>query len=137
VRVFLDTNVLASSIATRGLCSEVLENIIQEHVLLTCQPVLDELERVLADKFHLPEEVIAGFLSLLKTEGQVVPAQKTFPLPIKDESDISILACAVAGDAEVFVTDDKELLDLKKVRALPLVSPRQFWLQLAGLENRE
>jgi putative PIN family toxin of toxin-antitoxin system len=137
VRVLLDTNVLASSIATRGLCSELLENIIQEHVLLTCQPVLDELERVLADKCHLPEEVIAGFLSLLKTEGQVVPAQKIFAVPIKDESDISILACAIAGDAEVFVTGDKELLDLKKVRALPIVSPRQFWLQLAGLENRE
>ena len=137
MRVFLDTNVLASGIATRGLCSELLESIIQEHVLLTCQPVLDELERVLADKFQLPGAVTAGFLTLLKTEGRVVPTQKAFPVPIRDESDISILACAIAGDAEAFVTGDKELLDLKEIRALPIVSPRQLWLQLAGLENRE
>ena len=55
MRVFLDTNVLASSIATRGLCGELLEIIIQDHELLTCQPVLKELQRVLAGKLRLPE----------------------------------------------------------------------------------
>jgi len=40
LKVFLDTNVLASSIATRGLCSELLESVIHDHELLTCQPVL-------------------------------------------------------------------------------------------------
>lgn len=28
-----------------------------------------------------------------------------------------------------------ELLDLQKIANLPIVSPRQFWLQLAGLEK--
>ena len=137
MRVFLDTNVLASSIATRGLCSELLESIIHEHELLTCQPVLDELERVLADKFRLPQPVVAGFLGLLKTEGRMVASQKALSIPIKDAADISILACAIAGDAEVFVTGDKELLELKQIKTLPIVSPRQFWLELAGLEDRE
>ena len=34
---------LASSVATRGLCSELLESVISEHELLTCEPVLREL----------------------------------------------------------------------------------------------
>jgi putative PIN family toxin of toxin-antitoxin system len=131
VRIFLDTSVLASSIATRGLCSELLESIIHEHVLLTCQPVLNELERVLADKFRLPEPVIAGFLSLLETEGRMVASQETLT------ADIPILACAIAGNADVFVTGDKELLDLKQIKTLPIVSPRPLWLELAGLEDRE
>ncbi len=135
MRVFLDTNVLASSIATRGLCSELLESIIHDHELLTCLPVLQELERVLLDKFHLPGPVVEGFLGLLKTEGRVVASQKTPSIPIRDAGDIPILACALAGEADVFVTGDKELLDLRKIDDLPIVSPRDLWLQLAGLEE--
>jgi predicted nucleic acid-binding protein len=97
--------------------------------------VLDELERVLADKFRLPQPVVAGFLGLLKTEGRMVASQKALSIPIKDAADISILACAIAGGAEVFVTGDKELLELKQIKTLPIISPRQLWLQLAGLED--
>ena len=135
MRIFLDTNVLASSIATRGLCSELLESIVHDHELLTCQPVLDELECVLVEKFRLPAPVVEGFLGLLKTEGQVIASQKAPSISIKDASDIPILAHAIAGKADVFVTGDKELLDLRRVDNLPIVSPREFWLQLAGLEE--
>jgi len=134
LKVFLDTNVLESSIATRGLCSELLESVIHDHELLTCQPVLRELERVLARKFRLPEAVVAGFLALLKAEGTVVKSRKNPPIPIKDADDIPILACAIAGKADVFVTGDKELLDLRKIEDLTVVSPRELWNQLAGLE---
>jgi len=34
----------------------------------------------------------------------------------------------------VFVTGDKELLDLRKIEDLIVVSPRELWNQLAGLE---
>ncbi len=134
MKVFLDTNVLASSIATRGLCSELLESVIHDHELLTCQPVLRELERVLARKFRLPEAVVAGFLALLKAEGTVVESRKNPPVPIKDADDVPILACAIAGKADVFVTGDKELLDLRKIEDLTVVSPRELWNQLAGVE---
>ena len=134
MKVFLDTNVLASSIATRGLCSELLESVIHDHELLTCQPVLRELERVLAQKLRLPEAVVAGFLALLKAEGTVVESRKNASIPIKDADDIPILGCAIAGKADVFVTGDKELLDLRKIEALTVVSPRELWNQLAGLE---
>ena len=134
MRVFLDTNVLASGIATRGLCSELLESVIHDHELLTCRPVLRELERVLARKFRLPEAVVAGFLALLKAEGTLVESRKNPRIPIKDADDIPVLACAIAGKADVFVTGDKELLDLRKIEDLTIVSPRELWNQLAGLE---
>jgi len=35
VRVFLDTNVLASAFGTRGLCADVLHIILREHELIT------------------------------------------------------------------------------------------------------
>ena len=135
MKVFLDTNVLTSSIATRGLCSELLESIIHDHELLTCQPVLSELERVLADKLNLPDRVIAGFLDLLKAEGRVVESRGNPAIPIKDAADIPILACAIAGEADVFVTGDRELLVLRRIGNLPIVSPRELWRQLMDVEE--
>ncbi len=136
MKVFLDTNVLASAIATRGLCSELLESVIHDHELLTCQPVLRELEGVLIEKLRLPEAVVAGFLALLKAEGTIVESRKNPSIRIKDSDDIPILACAIAGKADVFVTGDKELLELRKIEDLAVVSPRELWNRLAGLEPR-
>jgi hypothetical protein len=36
----------------------------------------------------------------------------------------------------VFVTGDKELLDLRKVEGLVVVSPRELWHQLLGPESK-
>jgi putative PIN family toxin of toxin-antitoxin system len=133
VKVFPDTNVLAAAVAARGLCSELLEIIIHDHELLTCQAVLDELERVLAEKLRLPPPVVAGILGLVRAEGTIIkPPREIPPLKIQDASDIPILACAIAGKADVFVTGDKELLDLRKVEGLVVVSPRELWHQLLG-----
>ena len=96
--------------------------------------MLRELERVLTEKLRLPEPVVAGFLGLLKAEATVVESHKNPSIPIKDADDIRILACTIAGKANVFVTGDKELLDLRKFENLAVVSPRELWNQLAGLE---
>jgi putative PIN family toxin of toxin-antitoxin system len=132
VKVFLDTNVLASSIATRGLCSELLESILHERELLTSREVLRELERVLDRKLRLPGLLIAGFLEWLDTETRLIEAQAPPSVPIKDAADIPILASAIAGAADVFVTGDRELLALGKVEGVAIVSPRELWLRLAG-----
>lgn len=135
MRVFLDTNVLASSIAARGLCAELFESVINEHELLTCEPVLRELERVLSGKFHLPDSIIKAFIGLVKAEGSVIKAQERPTIKFKDADDISILACVVASEADVFVTGDKALLELGAIENIPILSPRELWLKLAELED--
>ena len=136
MRVFLDTNVLASSIATRGLCAELLESVIHDHEVLTSEDVLRELERVLADKLRLPAAVIAGFLDLIRTEARLVASAPLRRFTIKDATDVPILASAMDGQADVFVTGDKELLDLRNIEGLAVLSPRDLWIRLAGLEGR-
>jgi len=136
VRIFLDTNVLASGLATRGLCAELLEGIIGNHELLTCEAVLQELQRVLADKFGLPKSLIREYLSLLQTEGQVVVVDDIPALEINDPDDIPILACALAAKTDAFITGDKVLLDLVEVQGMPILSPRQLWQKLTGLAEQ-
>jgi uncharacterized protein len=137
VKVFLDTNVLVASLVARGLCSELLELVVHDHELLTCRPVLSELERVLAAKLGIPAVIITGFIGLLKSEGRIVEPGENLAVSIKDAADLPILACAVSAKAHVFVTGDKELLDLRRIGDLPIVSPRELWLQLAGIEPPE
>ena len=50
-----------------------------ERELLTCEPVLQELRKVLAEKFRLPEPVIKAFLAFLRTEGELVSAHEPSP----------------------------------------------------------
>jgi putative PIN family toxin of toxin-antitoxin system len=133
VRIFLDTNVLASSIATRGLCSEVLESVLHDRELLIGDPVLTELERVMLSKFRLPKTIAAEFVALLRQEGQLVQAETPPSVRIKDPDDIPVVACAIAGGADLFVTGDRTLLDLQEIDGIPVVSPRQLWVRLAGI----
>lgn len=136
MKVFLDTNVLVAAIATRGLCSEIFEAVVQYHELIACRQVLEELERALRGKLKLPERQAAGFLALITAEAQLAESKQPLSLAIDDRDDIPILACAVGGSADVFVTGDAELLALERINHIPILSPRQFWTRLAGLENR-
>ena len=131
MRVFLDTNVLVSALATRVLCAELFEVVLQSHDLLTSESVLVELERVLPRIIGPSDELIRAFTSLLQDYACLITAEVQ-PLSLPDPDDEPIVASALAGQASVFVTGDKALLKLKRVEKLPIVSPREFWEMLAG-----
>jgi len=48
-------------------------------------------------------------------------------LPIRDKDDRWVFASAVEGRAEVFVTGDRDLLDVAGAAPLKIVDPRGFW----------
>jgi predicted nucleic acid-binding protein len=58
VRIFLDTNVLASAVATRGICADVFQVALAEHQLVVGEKVLTELHRVLQKKFRATLELL-------------------------------------------------------------------------------
>ena len=66
MRVFLDTNVLASATATRGLCADVFRSTTEFHELVISEHLLTELERTLRTKFKAPPDLIADALWLLR-----------------------------------------------------------------------
>ena len=130
MRVFLDTNILASALTTRGLCAELFEVVLQSHDLLISEAVFRELQRILPEKLGQTEAITNGFIALLRAEGQVITAEH--PLPkLPDPDDEAILAAALAGKANAFVTGDKALLNLESVEGLPIITPRGLWESLA------
>jgi len=127
VRVFLDTNVLAAAVATRGLCADVMREVLTSHELLTSPQVLNELKRVLRGKFGVPQDLIDDFISLMGKEAVLAEPGGPLPVQIQDQDDIPILSSALAAGSHVFVTGDKELLNIGHIENLKILSPRQFW----------
>ena len=125
--VFLDTNVLVSALATRGLCSDVLRETLSFHQLVISPPLLTELERIFQEKIKLPNNLITESLEFLKqTSITSEPIDRAIP-ELKDKDDVPIINSALNGGAELFVTGDKEVLKLKKVDEMMIVDPRSFW----------
>ncbi len=127
MKVFLDTNVLASAFATRGLCSDVLREVFASHDLYTSIEVLKELRGVLKNKFGFPENLIKKIFLLLQREANMAYSQEQVEIHIKDKADIPIVNAAMAAGIHVFVTGDKELQGLARIGNLKIISPRKFW----------
>jgi putative PIN family toxin of toxin-antitoxin system len=130
VRVFLDTNVLVSAFATRGLCADVMRLVLAEHVLVTSEVVLRELRKTLRVKLRLPTETVVAIEEFLR-ENEVVPKPSApSDVKVRDADDRWVLASAVAARADLLVTGDRDLLTLGGRSPLRIVDPRAFWTLL-------
>jgi putative PIN family toxin of toxin-antitoxin system len=130
MRVMLDTNVLASAVATRGLCADVLRAVLAEHELTICPQIISELQRVLKDKFALPRPLVNDFIRLVREEAILCEPGTLPAIELKDKDDLGILSAAVGGEVNVIVTGDKEIQMVGMVAGLKIMSPRQFWQEL-------
>ena len=128
MRVFLDTNVLVSAYATRGLCSDVLRLILSEHDLLTAEVVLEELERILSTKIKLSPTVIEETITFLRQYHVEPKPRELLPIQVADPDDAWVLASAVKAEADVLITGDPDLLSIAtEVEEVRIVNPRGFW----------
>jgi len=132
VRVFLDTNVLVCAFATRGLCADVFRHILAEHDLIIGEVIIVELRRVLRDRIKIPAPIITSIEQLLRDQIVVPKPLEPHPLPIRDADDKWVLASAVAGEADVLVTGDSDLLEIASQAPIKIVDPRGFWTKVRG-----
>jgi uncharacterized protein len=132
LRVFLDTNVLIAAFAARGLCADVFRLAATDHTRLIGAPVRVEVRRILETKLRMPAPARNEVLQVLRRFEQIPAAKAPVALGIDDPDDDWVVACAIAGSADVFVTGDKALLGLRQAGQLPIFSPRQFWTRLTA-----
>ena len=130
MRVFLDTNVLVSAFTTRGLCEDVLREVLASHDLIVSVLLFNELERTLRGKFKIPKTLISEIL-IFFGEDTILSKVGDYPdVEIRDQDDLALLSCALEGRADIFVGGDKELIELRRVSDLEILSPRAFWEKL-------
>lgn len=127
MKVFLDTNVLAAGFATRGLCSDIIRETLENHELITSLEILAELNRILRKKFKVPVEQVEEVLKLIHSCGQISEPNAQASYEIADQDDVPHLSAAEIAECEYFVTGDKALWSVSPVGTMQVLSPRDFW----------
>lgn len=132
MKICLDTNVLVSAFATRGLAADVLRVVLAEHELLVSELILIEFRRALEKKIRAPVDKIAFAEQVLRAQTMIPEAAALASPRVRDPADARILASAVAGGAGVLVTGDADLLTVAASSPIPILSPRELWERLRG-----
>jgi putative PIN family toxin of toxin-antitoxin system len=128
--VFLDTNVLVSAFTARGLSADVVRLVLTEHELLTGEVNLVELRRVMRDRLGVPAAIVGEVEGLLREQTVIPRPESPGPIEVRDADDQWVLASALAGGADVLVTGDQDLLDVRSRSSIPILTPRGFWERL-------
>lgn len=134
MRVFLDTNVIVGAVAARGLCADVLREVLARHELVVSDVLLDEVRAVLVGKIGVPGDIVSEVIALLRDGAVIASPEPAHSLPGCDPADSALISAAIHGKAAVFVTGDLKLQALRDALEGPevpaIVSPREFWNHL-------
>ena len=133
MKVIFDTNILVSAFEfPNGRAALVLLNIRSERDLMfISHPIIKELLRVLSDKFGRTEAELEGIRAFIQQFGRLVGPTETVHV-LADEPDNRILECAVAANADVIVTGDRQMLALGNFRNIPILALADY---LGSVDN--
>lgn len=136
-RTVPDTNIIISGLLWRGNPRRILDAARDGIIELFTSPVLlEELEDVLSrEKFVARlaaanvtvQDLVSGYSAL----ATVIEAEAIEPVILVDPDDDAVLACALSADAEVIVSGDGDLLDLKKHEDIRILTATEFLVELA------
>lgn len=138
MRAVIDTNVLVSAVIlpTSHVGAVILYMGMGAFTPLYCVEMLEELTNVLArprirKKYDISPQYIRNVLDLILLRGQLIEPSERVTV-CRDPKDDIFLSVALAGEADVLVTGDEDLLTLHPFRSISIVRPPTF---LANLQN--
>jgi putative PIN family toxin of toxin-antitoxin system len=137
LRLVADTNVVVSALLWRGK-PHALFKAAEDHELqfFTTRLLLDELDTVLARR-KLTKAVRATgstrgeLLGDYQELAHIVPPAQTRRIVLADPGDDKVLACAIAARAELIVSGDRHLLDLKTYQNIPIINAAEALARLS------
>jgi putative PIN family toxin of toxin-antitoxin system len=117
----LDTNVLVSALFWDGNERELLRLCRNKelHLILSFE-ILDELTRVLIEKFGLPEDKVNEYREEILLMSELVLLKGDLKIIEDDLADNVILETAILGEASTIFTGDKHLLKLEKYKNIKI-----------------
>lgn len=137
MRTVPDTNIVISGLLWRGNPRRILDAARDGIIELYTSPVLlEELEDVLSrEKFArrlaaanvTVQDLVLGYSAL----ATVIETDPIEPVILVDPDDDAVLACPLAADAEVIVSGDGDLLDLKEHKEIRILTATEFLAELA------
>lgn len=125
-RRVLDTNVLVSALFWDGNERRVLTECLHGDRQLVASPfILGELDDVLEAKFDAPDDKRGSYVRTLLVHAELVRPDVEVEVT-GDEADDRVLAAALAGEADVLVTGDRDLLGLGSWKGIRICSAAEL-----------
>ncbi len=127
MRVVLDTNVHISALFWGGGPRRVVDLAAAGHCQAVTSPeLLAELEAVLAEDFEVPHDKLDLVLRDVLSFAEVVAPLEEPEVAVRDQADVKVVACALAGSADYIVTGDQDLLSLGSAEGIRILGVRDF-----------
>lgn len=136
MRAVADTNVVISGLLWHGLSRRVLDAAREGKIeLFTSVELLTELDDVLNREKFLDRlkrasvqtsDLVNGYAAL----ATVVHPAKIDPVVLRDPDDDVVISCAVAAQANLIVSGDGDLLDLKQYKAIEILKASEILVRL-------
>jgi len=128
MRIVADTNTVLSGLLWSGPPRRLLELARERAITLYSSPTLlaELAEVIVRDKFAhrvlaaglSPAELVQDYERLIE-----IVEPDSLPHPIcRDPDDDHVLACATVADADLIVSRDKDLLDLREFQGIPILA---------------
>lgn len=111
--VVFDVNILISAVVFRGpphLCVRAAERGLVQSI--TCEAILTDCHDKLLRKFEFDQAYADGAVDLIRRMSTCIVMRGVVQGVCRDRDDDLVLDCAVAGEADLVVTGDKDLLVL-------------------------
>jgi len=126
LRAVLDTNVLACAIIRRQGSGQVLRNLRAGcFTIVYSVPLMVASVEVLSrpqiqQKYHIHSDDITALINLIRLRGELVSPNRQIDA-CRDPKDNRVLEAAVEGNADVIVSGDADLLDMREFEAIPIL----------------
>jgi len=127
MKIVIDSNVLIAAFAARGLCHEVLEYCLYEHELFLSNYIVEECKTKFKTKIKLPNNQINKNIEFLTREAMIIEPVTVSPSICRDKKDLEIIGTAIACNADILVSGDRDILTLKEYEQTQFLSPRELW----------
>ena len=128
MKVIVDTNVLVSAIIRDNVPEQLVLWLLSQpnmEWLATAEILTEYIEVLQRKKFALPVEVVNQWRVLFANHITLVEAFVKFDFP-RDQKDAKFLECALAGNADVFVTGDRDFSDAQALISTQIMTVAQF-----------
>lgn len=141
MKVILDTNVFLSYLAApdreRTITWVVRTCLSHEDIDIVLPPeLIDELAEKIIEKKYFRERVpyrkAAQFIEQLRDLAELPPPLEEIPTFSHDPEDDYLIAYAIVNAVDYVVTGDPDLVVLKQVEGVQMVTPAAFWTMLSN-----
>lgn len=124
--ISVDTNILIQASLGSNVICNMLDYIINNHILVLSNYVIDEYREVLKRDYikrYKPNNIL-NLLQYKVINNHV--NDKNIAIHIRDENDYDILLDVITGGIDVFITNDKDFIE-SSIKSTKVLTSIQFY----------